>query len=538
MTQPTEAASARTLVERLEQLNAIGTALSTEKHTPTLLENILLSAKSLTHADGGTLYTVNEDQTLQFQIVRNNSLGIAYGGSIGKTPPFPPIPLHDQNGQPNHHMVVAHAVLEGITVNIDDAYAAQDFDFSGTRAFDQQTGYRSRSFLTVPLKNHENEVIGALQLINAQDADGWALPFTETDQKLVESLASQAAVALTNRLLMQQLEQLFESFIRVINTAIDEKSKHTAGHCQRVPELTMMLAEAVQQSSADIHLSEKQLYELKIAALMHDCGKITTPVHVIDKHTKLETLFDRIDLVDTRFELLRRDAEITWLRASAAANAEQKEILQADYQAALQQLDEERDFIRRCNIGGEYMSSEHQERVKHIATRTWTDASGITHPFLSEDEVMNLSIAKGTLNHEEREIINNHVVLTYKMLKAMPWPKHLRRVPEYAAAHHEHVDGSGYPHKLTGPEMDVQARILAIADVFEALTAKDRPYKKPMTITQALTILGRMKQERHIDPELFDIFVRERVYLRYAEAFLNPEQIDDIDEEAIPGYAC
>src|SRR5436190_13386676 len=307
---------------RLEQLNAIGASLSAERDINRLLESILAAAKTITRADGGTLYRVTEERTLRFEIVRTTSLAYYLGGTTGTPVPFYPIHLMGKDGKPNHGMVAAYAALTGKTVNIPDAYTAEGFDFSGTRNFDKKTGYRSKSFLTVPMKNHENEIIGVLQLINASDPNTKEIvPFSPSDQRLAESLASQAAVALTNRMLIIQLEELFESFINLMNTAIDEKSPYTGGHCQRVPQLTMLLAEAVSESSdgplASFTMSDVDRYELKIAGLLHDCGKVTTPVHVVDKATKLETLFDRIYLIDTRFEVLRRDAEIALLREKA-----------------------------------------------------------------------------------------------------------------------------------------------------------------------------------------------------------------------------
>ncbi|HEX9182648.1 MAG TPA: GAF domain-containing protein, partial [Burkholderiales bacterium] len=288
-------AAADDLVQRLEQLNAVGASLSAERDINRLLETILTAAKSITRADGGTLYRITEDRTLRFEILRTTSLKYYLGGTTGNAVPFYPIHLVGEDGKPNHSMVAAYAALTGKTVNIADAYTADGFDFTGTRNFDKKTGYRSKSFLTVPMANHENEIIGVLQLINATDPQtGEVLPFSASDQRLAESLASQAAIALTNRMLINQLEQLFESFINMINSAIDEKSPYTGGHCQRVPALTMLLAEAVNETEngplADFHMSDKDRYELKIAGLLHDCGKVTTPVHVVDKATKLETI--------------------------------------------------------------------------------------------------------------------------------------------------------------------------------------------------------------------------------------------------------
>src|SRR5471030_3269445 len=344
------ATAAEDLGQRLEQLNAIGASLSAERDINRLLESILSAAKTITRADGGTLYRVTDEKTLRFEIVRTTSLEYYLGGTTGTPVPFYPIQLVGKDGEPNHSMVAAYAALTGKTVNIPDAYTAEGFDFSGTRNFDKKTGYRSKSFLTVPMKNHENEIIGVLQLINSQDlASGEVVAFSDADQRLAESLASQAAIALTNRQLINQLEALFESFIAMINTAIDEKSPYTGGHCQRVPELTMMLAEAVNETKEgplrNFEMSDKDRYELKIAGLLHDCGKVTTPVHVVDKATKLESIFDRIHLIDTRFEVLKRDAEIAMLKG---------ELAREQYVARIGEYEDDRAFLRRTNVGGEF----------------------------------------------------------------------------------------------------------------------------------------------------------------------------------------
>lgn len=535
------------LFRRLEQLNEVGAALSNERDINRLLEKILDAAKTITHADGGTLYRMSDDGgCLNFEIVRSDSLGLRMGGASGKSISFPPVPLRDERGEPNNSMVAAYCAVHDKTVNIADAYEARGFDFSGTRKFDERTGYRSRSFLTVPMKNHENEVIGVLQLINCIHSDtGAVVPFSEADQRLAESLASQAAIALTNRQLIVQLEELFESFIQLINMAIDEKSPYTGGHCQRVPVLTMMLAEAVNDTAkgplADFRMTDQDRYELKIAGLLHDCGKVTTPVHVVDKATKLQTIFDRIQLVDTRFEVLKRDAEIAMLRAKLALREERDGAaelqLEAHFQNRVRRMEEDRAFLHHSNIGVEAMSAQDQERVTRIGMGyRWRRPDGQEAEFLDAEEIENLSIRAGTLTAAERDVINYHIVATIKMLEALPWPKHLQNVPEYAGGHHERMDGKGYPRGLTREQMSIQARVMGIADIFEALTAKDRPYKQGKTLTESLRILGMFRLNGHVDPDLFDVFVRQKVYLKYARMFLDPKQIDEVDPAKIPGY--
>jgi HD-GYP domain-containing protein (c-di-GMP phosphodiesterase class II) len=531
MDHAAESPNSGDLLQRLDQLVEIGVALSSERDIDKLLESILVAAKSITNADGGTLYRMQEGRDLKFEIVRNDSLGIAMGGTSGVPIPFPPVQLFDEQGQPVHTMVAAYAVHHDCAVNIADAYTERGFDFSGTKRFDEKTGYRSRSFLTIPIKNHENEIIGVLQLINCKDrTTGVVQPFSEADQRLAASLASQAAIALTNRLLIDHLENLFESFIKVINAAIDDKSPYTGGHCERVPALTMMLAEAVNRCNRgplkDFNMTDRDRYELKIAGLLHDCGKVTTPVHVVDKATKLQTIFDRIELLDTRFEVLKRDAQIA-LGADPVA-----------LQRRIAEIEEDRAFLHRANVGGESMKDADMERVKEISRKyRWRNPSGAEVEFLSANELENLTIRAGTLTAEERQIINHHITMTIEMLEALPWPKHLSNVVEYAGGHHERMDGKGYPKGLTRDQMSVQARCMGIADIFEALTARDRPYKKGKTLSEALTILGKFKLNGHIDPDLFDVFMWEKVYEKYAREFMPPEQIDRVDPQLIPGYA-
>jgi len=530
-------------VDQLEKLNSIGIALSAERHIPTLLEMILRELKQMLRADGGTVYLIKDD-ALHFNTMLNSSLQVYTGGVEGQPVTLPPIPLYNSKGEPNYGTVSAYCALKGETINIPDAYSAEGFDFSGTREFDRRANYRSQSFLTIPMKNHEEEVIGVIQLINAKDQNGNNVPFSEADQRIGESLASQAAIAITNQLLILEFRELFEAFISLIAQAIDEKSEHTGDHCRRVPVLTMMLAEAACRTKSghfkDFHMTEEELYELKIAGLLHDCGKVTTPVHVIDKATKLQTIFDRINLIDTRFAALQKDLEIDLLQKKIAV-LEGKgnydlSVLQSEYEAKLKQLADDRSFLHKCNIGSEFMSDQLKERVKQIGQYQWQDWEGKQQNFLTEDEIYNLNITKGTLTKEEREIINRHIVVTIKMLESLPYPKNLRRVPEYAGGHHERMDGKGYPKGLTREQMSIPARMMGIADIFEALSARDRPYKPGKPLSECLHILGKMKLDNHIDPDLFDLFIREKVYLKYAQMFLAPEQIDEVDESKIPGY--
>lgn len=519
--------------ELMQQLLKISSALSSEKDINQLLENILQAAMQITNADAGTLYRVTDDQSLKFEIVHTRSKGVHLGGKSGSPISIPRISLKNPDGQPALNKVVCYAVHKNETVNIPDAYNVEGFDFAGTHQFDAANNYRSVSFLTVPMKNHESEIIGVLQLINATDPEtGEVIPFSIDGQEIVEALSSQAAVALTNRMLILHLEELFESFIGLINHAIDDKSPYTGGHCNRVPDLTLMLADAVNRCKAgplaDFTLYEADRQELKIAGLLHDCGKITTPVHVVDKATKLEKIFDRIALIEIRAEVVLRDIKLALA---------QHKITESEAEQQHQQLIEDFNFLSHCNIGGEFMKDPDVQRVRDIATRyIWGDASGNSHPFLSDEEITNLTIRAGTLNDAERQIINHHIDLTISMLEKLPWPKHLRNVTEYAGGHHEKMDGKGYPKGLTREQMSVPARCMGIADIFEALTAKDRPYKKGKTLSESLEILGKMKLAQHVDPDLFDIFIWEKVYEEYANKFMDKSQIDAVDVSKIPGY--
>ena len=529
------------LLERIERLNEIGIALSVESDTPKLLELIMMGAKTLTGADGGSLYFC-KNNLLTFEIISNDSLEIQMGGTSGNDITFPPIPLI-KDDKDNHSNVVSHCVLSGNTINIDDAYHEDGFDFSGTKKIDDKTGYRTKSMLTFPLKDHEKETIGVLQLINARDKEtGETISFTPIDQQLAESLASQAAVALTQRRLISELQILFESFIKMIAGTIDDKSPYTGGHCRRIPVLTMMLAEAAHNEESGplekFRITEKDRYELETAAWLHDCGKVTVPEYVMDKSTKLETIYDRIRNIELKMEILMRDAEIAYLRASLESDGSAQVLarLKSNLEEQCQKYRAALAFMQKANIGGEFMNDEDIARLNELAQYSWIDLDGNVEQLLSADELKNLSIRRGTLNREEREIINNHIVVTIKMLESLPFPKNLKNVPEYAGGHHEKMDGSGYPRGLQRDQMSVQARIMAVADIFEALTASDRPYKQGKKLSECLKIMGNMKKDQHIDPDIFDIFIKNKVYLDYAEEFLEPDQIDEIDVSSIPGY--
>ena len=524
------------LEDRLHRLSEIGMALSTEKNTDRLFEMILEEARKITCADGRTLYSMNKEGNLNFEIMCNDTMNTVMGGTSGVEIPYYPVKLWIDNQTPNQKHVSAYVALSGRTVNIVDAYEEEGFDFEGTKNFDKKSGYRSKSFLTVPLKNHENEIIGVMQLINARNDHGEVISFNVEMQEQVESLASQGAVALTNKRLVEELKTLFEAFIKLIATAIDKKSEYTGGHCNRVPIITMMLADAVAEITEgkykDFSMTADERYELYIAAWLHDCGKVATPPHVVDKGTKLETIFDRIELIRTRMELLKRDAEIAFLKRQL--NGQASNNFDDEFNKTIRQIEENMKFLEGCNVGGEFMKQELRERVKSIAEQK-IKLYGNDRDFLSEEEVNNLNIPKGTLLPEEREIINDHIVITIEMLEQLPYPKHLKNVPEFAGGHHEKMDGTGYPKGLKAKQMSTQAKMMAIADIYEALTAADRPYKEGKKLSAAMRIMGFMKNDYHIDVDLFEIFVRSGVYKKYAEEHVAKTQIDEVDEASVLG---
>ncbi len=565
ITDRRERLSGRRISEQMtHRLIALGIALSSERDINRLLEIILLEAKEICNADGGTLYLVSDDEeTLSFEIIINDSLNIAMGGTTGKDITFPPIALFkDGNANLNN---VASAVFHNRKIsNINDAYEDKSYDFSGTKSFDKNTGYRSKSFLTVPLINNDDEVIGILQLINARDENGKTIHFTSSLQPVIESLTSQAAVSVENQQLIKAQQQLWNSLIEMLASAIDEKSPYTGGHCQRVPEITKMLAQEACKSNdgifTDFNLNKNEWYELHVAAWLHDCGKIITPEHIVDKASKLETIYNRIHEVRARFEILRRDAEIKYLKKCMAGNDKIK--AETEFNATTIRLEKEFAFIAETNIGGEFMDDEDIEYLKLIGKQQWTryfsrkqglspaeeqQAVDNPHPeapateYLLADleqhkidryntgEIYNLSIKRGTLTAEERLTINAHITDTINMLNKLPFPKKMRHVSEYAGGHHEKMDGTGYPKGLKRDEMSIPARIMAIADIYEALTADDRPYKKAKTISESLYIMSNMAKTYHIDIDIFNLFLTSNTWKNYAKKFLSPQQIDNVD---------
>jgi len=586
-----------------------------------LSELILEGARELSEADAGSLYIADDNRTqLEFRIVHTESLGFLQGGATGSPVTLPPVQLYTPEGKENFQNVVTSAFHRGTTVNIPDAYNETEFDFTGTKKFDGANNYRSMSFLTVPLRPRGGEVIGAMQLINAKDPEtGEIIPFTPEIQRFVEALAAGAATALSNRDLIETQKRLFEAMIQLVAGSIDAKSPYTGGHCARVPVIAQMLAEEAERVEdgplAGFKFeSEQEVRAFRIGAWLHDAGKVTTPDFVVDKAVKLETIYNRIHEIRTRFEVLLRDARIARHEAVlAGADPQEQNTLLQQTEA---QLKEDFVFLAECNVGDEFLSAEKAQRIKSLAGRLWLryfdDTLGLSweeaervarvrtssrSPFLvqglesyggsdlrklnlgyalepmateqlladkaehviprgpefermyqgydfsipipealyNRGELTNMLISRGTLTEEERFKINEHVMQTIVMLEKMPLPRELRRVPEYAGTHHEALNGSGYPRRLTEKDLSIPARIMAIADIFEALTASDRPYKKAKTLSAAVQILYFFKKDGHIDPDLFDLFLTSGVYENYAKQYLLPSQLDKVDIEKYLG---
>jgi len=522
------------LTERVQTLGEVGAALTAEHDLERLLEMIVEKGSQVTRADGGTLYLIDEEeQVLCFKIVQNRSLEIRMGGAAGEAISWGALPMITADGDPNHRNVSTYVAHTGEVVNISDVYDVDGFDFTGTKQFDLTTGYRSRSMLVCPLSNHEGNVIGVLQLLNAMDEESDSvIPFSPETEKLATALASQAAIAITNAMLVENLKELFDSLIQTIATAVDEKSPYTSGHITRVTELTMWIAEEINKQEsgelATVRFDQNELEELRIAAWLHDIGKIVTPEYIMDKATKLQTICDRIEKVNLRYEIIKRDVEINYLRRQINDADQFTEVAGSDdLKETFRRLDDERAWINRINVGEAPLPEDFSERFEAISERTF-EMNGETHHLVQPDEKENLRIARGTLNTQERKIIENHVVATRNMLGKLSFPEDLTRVPEYAGGHHEKMDGSGYPEGLRGEEIPLQSRIMALADIFEALTAEDRPYKEGKNLSEAVIILSSLVDSGKLDGRIFRVFITSDLLRKYAQKYVQLSQRDSM----------
>ena len=509
---------------QIKKMSDIGRALSGVYDLNALLEMIVDQARSFTNADAGTLYIV-EDETLRFQIVQNDSLKIFMGGKTGETIPFPPVELKESN-------VSAFVALKGKSVNIPDVYDTDLFDFTGPKKFDQSTGYRSKSMLVVPMKNHDNDVIGVLQLLNATNpVNNEVIAFSQDYENLSESLASQAAVSITNAKLISNMTELFEAFVKVMATAIDEKSPVTGGHIRRVADLTLTMAEVIHNHDEgafkDRKFSPDQMYELRIAAYMHDIGKVTSPVEIVEKAKKLQTIFDRIhyirlrmDYIIQKVKLEGQQKKIELLERKADLAEIKKVELKSEKQ--IQEMEDIRSFINKCNEPGEFLEDETLDKLKEISLRTYLDNEGQQQPFITEDELLNLSIRRGSITDAERKKMQDHAAVTLKMLKQIPFTKKLKNIPSFAGAHHEFINGKGYPLGLKGDEIPFEGKLMAVTDIAEALTASDRPYKKAMPLETVYRILRSMAGNGELDNDMVELFINEEIYKTYQEKHETP----------------
>ena len=513
------------LIQQINRLAEIGRALSGEYDLNTLLEKICDEVRKFTFADACTLYIAKENQ-LHIRIFQNQSMAIRMGGKTGEEIKLPPVNLVESN-------VSAYVALKGVSVNIPDVYDTDLFDFTGPKEFDNGTGYRSTSMLVCPMRNHENDIIGVLQLVNALNPDtGKIIPFLPDYVSLTESLASQAAVSITNAHLINDMEHLFESFVEVMATAIDEKSPITGGHIRRVANLTMVMAEELHKNSKppfqNIHFTPEKFHELRVASWMHDIGKVTTPVEIIEKSKKLETIFDRAQFVDLRMQFIIQSTQLEATQSQLkliqdGATPEKIKELEESATKTTQELKEIREFILKCNEPSEFLEDEYIERLQEIAQKTYKDEHGNEQPFLNSDELKNLSIRKGSINEQERQIMKNHAQITLDMLDKIPFTKKLKNIPNFAGAHHECLNGLGYPLGLKSEEIPFEGKLMAVTDIAEALTAKDRPYKKAMPLEQVYKILRKMVDNEELDRDLVDFFINEKIYETYQAKYEMPD---------------
>ena len=504
---------------KFEEIMKINLAFSSQHDKNILLEDILTLTRNLTNADAGTLYIKSKDEKyLSFKVVHNNTLNIKMGGTKNNLN-WPDLPIFEENGKTNNEMVAVVCANEKRIINIPDVYKTNKYKFEGTKDFDIKTSYRSKSMLVIPLINHDNEVIGVLQLIN-KIKNGEIINFNKLDEKVIISLASQAAMALTNMQLITSLEDFIDAFVTTIAKAIDTKSPYTSDHIGKVEEIALLVAKAISDDNTiykKIKYSENDYKQLSLAAWMHDIGKISMPEHIIDKATKLEKIFDRIHLIEQRFEVIKLNKEIEYLKNQTP---------RTEYENFTNEINNDIEFIKRINFGGEFMSDEDIQKLENISRKVYIKNDGEIISFISEDEFYNLSIKKGTLTKEEIEIIRNHAQLSLDMISGLPFPKKYKDVLNIACNHHEKLNGLGYPRGLKAEEIRLEDRIMILADIFEALTASARPYKDAMKLSKVKDILSSMANKGELDKELIDFFFNHKILHEYSKNELKSYQLD------------
>ncbi len=505
----------------LDEIMNINLTLSSENDKDKLLEDILTLTRKLTNAQAGTLYIKSKDEKyLNFKVVQNDILGTDLSTSKDNLN-WPALELYERDTNTNNSMVSVVCANEKRTINIKDVYTVDDYEFAGTKKFDALTGYRSKSMLVIPLINHEDETIGVLQLINKVDenCENEILEFNKFDEKVIKYLASQAAVTITNIQLVNDLENLLDAFVTTIAKAIDAKSPYTSCHIEKVEKIALMIAEAINDDQTvykDIKYDAINYKELALAAWMHDVGKISIPDYIMDKATKLEKIFDRIELIEQRIELIKKDLEIKSLKQLLPKDEFEKEV---------DKLDKYKAFIKKLNVGSEFMSEKDEKMLNKISEEKY-EIDGENIFILNQNETYNLSIKKGTLTPEELDKIRHHAYLSYDMISSLPFPKKYKNVLNIACNHHEKLNGQGYPRGLNEDQISLEDRIMILADVFEALTANDRPYKETMRLSQVKNILYRIANNGEIDKYLLDFFFNSDAFKKYTNGELEKNQLD------------
>ena len=489
-------------------LNKIGIALSSEHNLRRLLDMIVRELRSFTNSDGGTLYIKMGDE-LSFEVAQNDTLTRRSGEQ-----PFKPFRLPI-----DHKSIAGYVASSGEILNISDLDKVGDeypFSLVSMRKFDSSMNYKSVSMLAVPMQNHKDEIIGVVQLINSLDLKGNPVPFNKDLEEIVISLASQAAVAICNSLLIQDIKNLFESIVTYSAQAIDARSPHTAGHSERVSKLVLLQAECINRQKegplADINFSEEELNELRIASLLHDIGKIGVKERVLDKANKLSD--EKVEAIINRFAFIKRDIENrTNLRKLASSDLSKEEIKAIDDETrkSIEEINSDLELVLKLNLP-KYFSDEEGEHLNKIAEKKYINADGDESPFPDSEELENLMVRKGNLTGKERGEIESHVHHTLNILDKIPFTEELEMVPTIASAHHEMLNGTGYPNKLEGDEINMQSRIVAVADIYDALTAKDRPYKPPLPLNITIKILSEEADNGRLDKDLVDLFISEEIY--------------------------
>ncbi|MDL0089648.1 HD domain-containing phosphohydrolase [Campylobacter gastrosuis] len=498
--------------KQLNDILDINLKIAEEQDIDKILEMILTYTKKLTNSDGGSLYIVDEkNQNLIYKITQNDKLNI----NLKNPGDWAPIPLY-KDDKANTSRVAVVSALENKFIKVDDIYNTKEYDFSGSKAFDERHNYKTKSMLALPLTNHENEVIGVIQLFNKLNDNKSPVSFTQRDENIIKIFAKQASMILTNAQLVKSVDDFMNAFVNVIAKAIDDKSSQTNNHITNIAQLAPMIAQSINDDSlvyANVNFSQNDIKQIELAAKLHDVGKITTPDYILEKSSKLECIYDRFEAVKDRFEILKRDAKIEFL---------ENKITQEQYDKKITQLKSDLEFIDTLNKSEDLIESA---RLDEIASKTYLQDDKIC-PIFSESEIENLKIKRGNLTKNELEKIKNHAQLSKDMLKNLPYPKKYKDVLHIAINHHEKLNGKGYPSGLAHDELDIKDKILILADIFEALTAQDRSYKSPKTLKKTFEILDDMAFRGEIDKDLLEFFKTSDALKEYAKR-LQAGQIDD-----------